>query len=529
MENLSRVREYTAPGLSSRPPTSMSSLTAFSPSSSSSLSPPPPYTFSAPSRPRQPGVTSPQSPPVIPPLSFENDPMNEAGAASRAGGLRSEVQEPLDQTSQRWLSDSDNSLGSQPIIRHSFRTRQDTHQLPNPVLSASSSSVSSASSDGRPMLLSQLERSPERPDSTTGHLNVGSVSSPSETYHPGQGDAAGLRDALQVLQGDGLTVDRSLQIMDRFRQQREEQEAPVTDTTLGTRGREETTGRNEDISPEARRFGEGIRLQLRAREMIVTRRIRERERERQRDRRTRWLNDNNTPLASASQAGLSPVSGPPTSPGPPSATGPAARNAPRHPYPSWHDVVLNNNASSTSNNNAGESNTEAEMRRMQAFLESVSDSDSDGSDDDSFLDAIAGAYHYPPPATSTTSLSSASTTTSTTATVGRNNDNSRHGGLRRQGRPPVDVRENPTSFSSVADILRSQGAERPTGGSGGASVGERMWRERMLQRMRANPISTSPGTPTNGGGLGGRRFAGGFARRFVHPGDYMVSPTFFFV
>jgi hypothetical protein len=86
----------------------------------------------------------------------------------------------------------------------------------------------------------------------------------------------------------------------------------------------------------------------------------------------------------------------------------------------------------------------------------------------------------------------------------------------------VDVRDNPTSFTSIVDLMRSPETERSTGGSGGPSGVTRMLRERTPQRLRPNS-NNFPGTSIGGGVTGGRRFMGGLGRRFGDLGDYMVS------
>ncbi|KAF5353959.1 hypothetical protein D9756_007030 [Leucocoprinus leucothites] len=494
-----RTREHTGPGASVRPPTSMSSpLAQFSPSSSSSLSPPPTYTLTAPSHPR---VTSPQSPPVIPPLSFESNTHNEVGM-SNPGVPRSEVQEPLGTTARQWIADSDEFLRRQQRMRNLLRSYQ-SGQLPSSALSASSSSVSSASSVGAQVSWSQLERSPERAESATGLPEPGIGSS--GTHHSARGEAEGLHDAIRVLRGDGLSVDRSLQFLDRLRQQRAEGGMP---------GRVEGGERNQD----QRRGGS------RSQDEAIGRYLSMREREGQREARSnlsvpRWLHSNNPLPISTSQPGSSSTSGPSTARAP-SATGVTPRNRSGYPNSDWRALLDNNAGNNTVD-------TEADMRRLQAFLENVSDSESESvaNDEDAFMRSIAWGNRHTRPTTSSTSLSSASTTTSTTAIVGRNNDSNRHGRSRRQGRPTVDVRGNVTNAGMAGSLNQ---AENPVAGSGNGwpSVAARMIRDRaqMAHRLRGNSSNLFPETPT--GGTGWRRPVGGFTRRFGELGDYLDDDEF---
>ncbi|KXN83065.1 hypothetical protein AN958_01902 [Leucoagaricus sp. SymC.cos] len=244
MENLAtRAREYAAQASSSRPATSMSSPAAPSSTYPSSLSPPATYTLSAASRPRPPTTMNPQSPPVIPPLAFENDRQSLADGPVNSREPRSDVQEPLSSTAQQWINRSDELLRRQQALRNYLGSRyQDPSRSLND-LSASSSSVSSASSNERPVSLFQLERSPERAESVTGNSSTSRVGAGADGEYP-----EGLRDALRVLRGDGLSVDRSMQILDQFRQQRADPRASAGAVM---------TGGGSEGRAEQRRDGEG--------------------------------------------------------------------------------------------------------------------------------------------------------------------------------------------------------------------------------------------------------------------------------
>ncbi|KAJ3562783.1 hypothetical protein NP233_g9355 [Leucocoprinus birnbaumii] len=372
------------------------------------------------------------------------------------------------------------------MLRRQQRMREHlfmAHQIgqSSATLSRSSSSISSGSSLGGRVSFSQLERSPERPESTG--------------YQMGRGDAEGLRDAIRVLRGDGLSVDRSLQFLDRYRQQRAEGGAPNVSEA------------ERDANQEQRRVRDE------ARGLYVG--MREREQDRQREGRgnlsvPRWLHHHEQ-SASASTSQMA---------GSSMARGATSRNTAGRPYPSWRHSWM----SDANNDTASD---EADMRRLQAFLESVSDSESDspGIDEDSFMDTISLRPRRLTPAASPTSLSPASTTTSTTAIVGRNNDNHRQGRPIRQGRMTVDVRGNPISSGSAWSLRSSQAENGSTASGGGLSAAGRAMRDRM-NRLRGHSMTSSPETPTGSGFMSGRRFVGGFARRFGEPGDYLDDDEF---
>lgn len=441
----------------------------------------PTSTLSAASRPCQSGVMNPQSPPVIPPLSFENNEINNSSIAER---LRLRVQEPSS-TAHLWSTETDDLLRRQQWMMRLLRSYQNG-QAPASTPSSSSSSMLSAESHGEQVSWSQLDNSPE---SITGGFGSGSSSRISEMHHSRSGNVEGLHDAIYALREDGLSVDRSLQFLDRLRQQR----AGGNSSHLG--GREDER-RIENQERRTRYQDEDFRSYPRLRES-------ETEWGSQRGARSnpnvsRWPYTNDLPPLHMNLPSRMPIEE-----GPPSAR---ATNAFRHPI-SVH---------SNSNNRAS---TEMDMRRLQAFLENTSDSEGDISDNDRNNPIQAHwTVRHPRPTTSSAFLSSASTTTTT---VSRSNENSRLGRFGRQGRFAANVNSNPTNSGMPRDLTRSSQVENTTA-ENNETGGARMSRERMLRRLRADPPNLSSGTSI--GGTSGRRFAGGFSRLLNNLEDYLVCP-----
>lgn len=232
-----RAREYAAQASSSTTPaipgTTMSSPTmSFSPSPSSSLSPPATYTFAPRSSShvsRQPTTTTIQGttqlPPVIPPLSFENDAENENSSSNGPGsGGRSEVQEPLDPFTGQWINETDQILARYGSLRDFMRRVRNQRrsveggdsgaELLSSEFMTSASSASSVSSEGRPLSWSQLERSPDI--SGTGRDPHTAPSSGPNGDRRRSGEIEGLQHAIGVLRGDGLSVGRSVQFLEMY-------------------------------------------------------------------------------------------------------------------------------------------------------------------------------------------------------------------------------------------------------------------------------------------------------------------------
>lgn len=441
----------------------------------------PPTTLPAASRPCQPGVINPQSPPVIPPLSFENNEIHNSIIAERS---RLQVQEPSS-TAHLWATESDDLLRRQQRMRNILRSYQNG-QAPASTLSSSSSSMLSAESHGEQLSSSRLENSPE---GITGVFGSGSSSRISDLHHSRSGNVEGIHDAIYALRGDGLSVDRSLQFLDRSRQQR----AGGNSSHLG--GREDER-RIENQERRPRYQDEAFRSYPRLRES-------ETERGSQRGARSnpnvpRWPYTSNLSPSQMNLPSRMTIEGPPSA---------RATNAFRHPI-------------SVHNNNNNGASTEMDVHRLQALLEDTSDSESDISDNDRNNSIqVNWTVRHPRPTTSSAFLSSVSTMTTTTATVGRSNENSRNG---RQGRSAVDVNSNPTNNRVPGDLTRSSQVEN-TAAENNETGGARIFRERMLRRLRADPPNLSLGTSI-GDGTSGRRFVGGFTRLLGNLEDYLVCP-----
>lgn len=450
----------------------------------SPLSLTPTSTLSAASRPCQSGVMNPQSPPVIPPLSFENDEINNSTIAER---LRPRVQEPSS-TAHLWSTETDDLLRRQQWTRL-LRSYQNG-QAPALTLSSSSSSMLSAESHSEQVSWSQLENSPE---SITGGFGSGSSSRISEMYHSRSGNVRGLHDAIYALRGDGLSVDRSLQFLDRYGQQRAGGNSPHL-------GRREDERRVENQERRTRYQDEVFRSYTRLRES-------ETERGSQRGARSnlnvsRWPYTTNLPPSQMNLPSRMTIEE-----GPPSAR---ATNAFRHSI----------SVRSSSNNRVS---TEIDMQRLP-FLENTSDSESDISDNDRNNSIQANwTVRHARPTTSSASLSSASTTTTA---VGRSNENSRNGRFERQGRFAVNVNSNPTNSGIPGNLTRSSQVENTTAENnetGGARISRERILESMLRRLRADPPNLSPGTSI-GDGTSGRRFGGVLPRLLNNVEDYLVCP-----
>jgi len=286
----------------------------------------------------------------------------------------------------------------------------------------------------------------------------------------------GLHDAICALQGDGPSLDRSLQYLDRLRAGRDsshlggrEDERRIEDQERRTRYQDEAFGSYPRLRESETEWG----IQRGASNNPNV---------------SRWLHTNNLPPLQMNLTSRVTIEE-----GSPSAR---QANAPRH---------------STHNSDNNRASMEMDMQHLQAFSENTSDSESDISDNDR-NNSINWIARYARPTTSSALISSASTTTTHTTTVGQSNENSRNG---RQGRYAVDVISNSTYSEMPGDLTRSSQVENNETGSA------RILRERMFRPLRADPPNL--GTST-GDGTSGRRFVGGFARLLGNFEDYLVCP-----
>lgn len=426
---------------------------------------------------------------------------------------RSEVQEPLDDVARQRISESDELLRRQGHFRELLRRYHEERRragenttgasassaVPSAMFSASASSVSSASSEGRTLSWSYLERSPERPESE----NAGSGLGPSAGHQRASGDAEGLHHATGVSRGDGLSLDRSTQLLDRqrieLRRRMAEPNGPGDGAWRLRRGEQADVEWSERFMNQVREAREIVR----AGDANIQ----------------RWRNNSHASAATSATTNTpaTPASNPSNS-----ASG----------FVSIADLIMGG-ARDRENNNGNSSNGQntrpTHPRWHEVVLNTPTSMEDEGDDSDSDDDDFDDAVFY--------TVSRRMREPPVPMPVGsRGMTEPRY---HRYRAPNLNSNSGPSSGTTTGTgtggrpVTRSglgSGGNGTTTGTGNASefgrptaLAPRFLRERMIHRLRANSMMSGNGLSGSGPGTVTGRF-GRLGRR-LDLGDYMVSSS----